>query len=170
MRRDRISQEKFLYQNCEFPYQFGVENLKLSKHTESISAQKSTQNLTERGTNISFFKEQIIEKNSGRLPSQRKEMYKTVLELNSGPHIVEVSWSSSESLSDCQVESREPKKRVGEGNLFISAFDIKSPALFVLELPCEQATKLLSNYQHNYNQLLSHLEIKNRNLRLRLPL
>ena len=125
--------------------------------------------------------ERIIANLGKQLPVERTEIFKTVMELNTGPHIVEISkvegkeWKATIDSDDIVIGeqlsfTRDIKSPENGAKLLITAFDINSNDILILEIPLSQGLKMLNAYKNNYELFLKNLSIIRKNLCLRLPI
>ena len=76
-------------------------------------------------------------------------LYKRSKQLGSGYYLVEISTNNT--------------------HLFIAAFDVESPESLLIELPEKKAHEILKEFQSDYEQMASSLQVMNKRLVLLNP-
>lgn len=54
-------------------------------------------------------------------------------------------------------------------HLFVAAYDVESPESLLIEIPEKRAEEILSQFNHNYDEIANNLSISNKRLILLNP-
>ena len=104
----------------------------------------------QRGYSASHAGQQLpVIRQAENLDENRVVLYKRSKQLGAGYYIVEISTNNT--------------------HLFIAAFDVESPESLLIELPEKKAQDILKEFQNDYEQMASSLQVMNKRLVLLNP-